>query len=109
MGLFTTATSNYPISQINMKEIDALNYVKLDLLRLDTIEIINNTCAMANIERVTPDNLDITDVKVWNSMRDDTTQIFQWEGSTGNDYIKKLLSDENIKKFQEIDENVDRK
>lgn len=108
MGLFTTATSNYPISQINMKEIDALNYVKLDLLRLDTIEIINNTCAMANIERVTPDNLDITDVKVWNSMRDDTTQIFQWEGSTGNDYIKKLLSDENIKKFQEIDENVDR-
>ena len=108
MGLFTTSTSNYPISQINMKEIDALNYVKLDLLRLDTIEIINNTCEMANIKRVTPDNLDITDVKVWNSMRDDTTQIFQWEGSTGNDYIKKLLSDENIKKFQEIDENVDR-
>lgn len=108
MGLFTTPTSNYPISQINMKEIDALNYVKLDLLRLDTIEIINNTCEMAHIERVTPDNLDITDVKVWNSMRDDTTQIFQWEGSTGNDYIKKLLSDENIKKFQEIDENVDR-
>lgn len=108
MGLFTTVTTNYPISQINMKEIDALNYVKLDLLRLDTIEIINKTCKRANIERVTPDNLDITDVNVWNSMRDDTTQIFQWEGDTGNDYIKKLLSDENIKKFQEIDENVDR-
>ena len=108
MGLFTTPTSNYPISQINMKEIDALNYVKLDLLRLDTIEIINNTCEMAHIERVTPDNLDITDVKVWNDMRDDTTQIFQWEGSTGNDYIKKLLSDENIKKYQKIDKNVDR-
>ena len=108
MGLFTTATSDYPISQINMKEIDALNYVKLDLLRLDTIEIINNACKMANIERVTPDNLDITDTAVWNSMRDDTTQIFQWEGSTGNDYIKKLLSDENIKKFQEVDKNVDR-
>ena len=41
-------------------------------------------------------------------MRDDTTGIFQWEGSTGNGYIKRLLSDENIKKFQEVNENVDR-
>lgn len=108
IGTFTTSTSEYPISQIYMKEIDGLNYVKLDLLRLDTIEIINETCKLAGIERVTPDNLDITDVDVWNSMRDDTTQIFQWEGDTGNNYIKKLLSDENIKKFQEIDANVDR-
>lgn len=108
IGTFTTSTSEYPISQIYMKEIDGLNYVKLDLLRLDTIELINNTCKLANIERVTPDNLDIDDINVWNSMRDDTTQIFQWEGKTGNDYIKKLLSDENIKKFKEVDEHVDR-
>ena len=108
IGTFTTSTSIYPISQIYMKEIDSLNYVKLDLLRLDTIEIINETCKLAGIERLTPDNMDITDVNVWNSMRDDTTQIFQWEGKTGDDYIKKLLSDENIKKFQEVDNNVDR-
>lgn len=108
IGTFTTSTSIYPISQIYMKEIDGLNYVKLDLLRLDTIEIINETCKLAGIERLTPDNMDITDVNVWNSMRDDTTQIFQWEGKTGDDYIKKLLSDENIKKFKEVDDNVDR-
>lgn len=108
IGTFTTSTSEYPISQIYMKEIDGLNYVKLDLLRLDTIELINDTCKLANIKRVTPDNLDIDDINVWNSMRDDTTQIFQWEGKTGNDYIKKLLSDDNIKKFQEVDEHVDR-
>lgn len=107
-GTFTTSTSNYPISQINMKEIDSLNYVKLDLLRLDTIELINDTCKLAGIERLTPDNVDITDVVVWNSIRDDTTQIFQWEGNTGDNYIKKLLSDENIKRFQEVNENVDR-
>lgn len=107
-GTFTTSTSNYPISQINMKEIDGLNYVKLDLLRLDTIELINDTCKLAGIERLTPDNVDITDVNVWNSIRDDTTQIFQWEGNTGDSYIKKLLSDENIKRFQEVNENVDR-
>lgn len=108
LGLCTTSTSSYPISQIYMKEIDSLNYVKLDLLKLDTIELINDTCKLAGIERLTPDNVDINDVKVWNSMRDDTTGIFQWEGSTGNGYIKRLLSDENIKKFQSVNENVDR-
>lgn len=107
-GTFRTSTSKYPISQINMKEIDSLNYVKLDLLNLDTIELINETCKLAGIERLTPDNVDINDVNVWNSIRDDTTQIFQWEGTTGDRYIKKLLSDENIEKFKEVDENVDR-
>lgn len=107
-GTFRTGTSKYPISQINMKEIDSLNYVKLDLLNLDTIELINETCDLAGIERLTPDNIDINDVNVWNSMRDDTTQIFQWEGQTGDRYIKKLLSDDNIKRFQELDEHVDR-
>lgn len=107
-GTFRTSTSKYPISQINMKEIDSLNYVKLDLLNLDTIELINETCKLAGIERLTPDNVDINDINVWNSIRDDTTQIFQWEGTTGDRYIKKLLSDENIEKFKEVDENVDR-
>lgn len=108
ISTFTTSTSDYPISQINMKEIDSLNYVKLDLLKLDTIELINETCKLAGIERLTPDNVDITDVNVWNSIRDDTTQIFQWEGNTGDNYIKKLLSDNNIKSFQKVNKNVDR-
>ena len=108
LGTFTTSTSNYPISQINMKEVDSLNYVKLDLLKLDTIELINETCKLAGIERLTPDNIDITDVKVWNAIRDDTTQIFQWEGKTGDNYIKKLLSDENIENFQKVNKDIDR-
>lgn len=108
IGVFTTSTSKYPISQINMKEIDGLNYVKLDLLKLDTIELINETCKLVGIERLTPDNVDINDLKVWAAIRDDTTQIFQWEGQTGESYIKKLLSDENIKKFQAVDPNIDR-
>ena len=107
VGLFTTSTDDVPISQINMKEIDLQNYVKLDLLKLDTIELINETCKLANIERLTPDNIDITDEKVWDSIRDDTTSIFQWEGATGDRYIKHLLSDSNIKKFKELNSNID--
>lgn len=108
IGLCTTSTSNYPISQLYMKEVDSLNYVKLDLLKLDTIELISKTCELAGIDKITPDNIDVNDIKVWNAIRDDTTQIFQWEGSTGDRYIKKLLSDDNIKKLQAVNENIDR-
>ena len=108
IGLCTTSTSKYPISQLYMKEVDSLNYVKLDLLKLDTIELIDKTCKLAGIDRITPDNVDVNDIKVWNAIRDDTTQIFQWEGNTGDQYIKKLLSDENIKKFQSVNKDIDR-
>lgn len=107
MGLFTTSTDDVPISQINMKEVDLQNYVKLDLLKLDTIELINETCKLAGIERLTPDNVDINDKAVWDSIRDDTTAIFQWEGATGDRYIKQLLSESNIQKFKKLNPNVD--
>lgn len=108
MGLCTTSTDPLPVSQIYMKEIDGLNYVKLDLLKLDTIQLIFETCQAANIDMLTPDNMDINDIDVWNSIRDNTVGIFQWEGATGDKYIKKLLADKNIKKFKEVNENVDR-
>ena len=107
MGLFTTSTDDVPISQINMKEVDLQNYVKLDLLKLDTIELINETCKLAGIERLTPDNVDINDKAVWDSIRDDTTAIFQWEGTTGDRYIKQLLSESNIHKFKALNPNID--
>lgn len=107
MGLFTTSTDDFPISQINMKEVDLQNYVKLDLLKLDTIELINETCKLAGIERLTPDNVDINDKAVWDSIRDDTTAIFQWEGATGDRYIKQLLSESNIQKFKKLNPDVD--
>lgn len=108
VGLFTTSTSDYPISQLNMKEVDSTNYVKLDLLKLDTIELINETCKLAGIERLTPDNININDDRVWDAIRDNTVGIFQWEGGTGDQYIKKLFSDENIKKYKAVNPNLDK-
>lgn len=108
LGLFTSSTDPFPISQLYMKEVDSLNYVKLDLLKLDTIQLISDTCKLAGIPMVLPDNLDIYDDKVWNSIRDDTTGIFQWESNTGQDYISKLLSDETINKFKEAGLNIDK-
>lgn len=107
IGLFTTSTDTVPISQINMKEVDLQNYVKLDLLKLITIQIINETCKMIGIDRLTPDNIDVNDVAVWQSIRDDTTAIFQWESSSAQRYIKQLLSDNTIAKLRKTQPDID--
>ena len=78
MGLLSLATCENPVTMLNMKEIDSLNYVKLDVLGLDNIQAINETCKLAGIERLTPQNVDDNDEKVWLSIREDTMGIFQW-------------------------------
>jgi len=96
IGLCTLPTSEYPVSQINMKEIDGLNFVKLDILSLDNIEIINKTCEYANIERLTPDNTDQNDKNVWNSILESSLGVFQWEGSYAHDIYRKLFNSETM-------------
>lgn len=100
MGLMSLSTCDYPVTMLNMKEIDSQNYVKLDLLALDNITLINKTCELLSIKRLNPNNVP-DDEKVWKSIRDNTLGIFQWEG-TGENYIKDLFSDEtiaNVKKY----------
>ena len=96
VGLCTTGSSDYPISMINMKELDDLMYVKLDILGLDNVGVINDTCKMAGIDILTPDNVDLEDEAVWKSIRDDTTLIFQWESNSAQVFLKKFMSDQTI-------------
>ena len=100
IGLCTTSTSSYPISMLNMKELDDLMYVKLDILGLDNIGVINETCKMLGIERLNPDNTDLNDMAVWKSIRDDTTMIFQWESEFAQAYLKKFMSDKTLEIVQ---------
>lgn len=67
---------------------------------MDNIGVINKACQLAGIERLTPDNVDLNDEKVWKSIRDDTTLIFQWESSSAQAYLKNFMSDETIKKVK---------
>lgn len=96
VGLCSTSASEYPVSMINMKELDELMYVKLDILGLDNIGVINDTCKLLGIERLTPDNTDLNDMDVWKSIRDDTTLIFQWESNSAQAYLKKFMSDKTL-------------
>lgn len=104
-GTFTTSTNDYPISQINMKEVDGLNFVKLDILGLDNVGIINKSCELAGIDRLTPNNLEADDVAVWESIRDDTLGIFQWESDSASHYLKQLFSDSTIAKIRKQNPN----
>ena len=104
-GTFTSKSSKYPISQINMKEIDSLKFVKLDILGLDNVGIINKTCELAGIERLTPNNTDANDIEVWKSIREDTLGIFQWESDSASAYLKQLLSDETIERIKQNNPN----
>ena len=101
IGLCSTSASEYPVSMINMKELDELMYVKLDILGLDNIGVINDTCKALGIERLTPDNTDLDDMDVWRSIRDDTTLIFQWESNSAQAYLKKFMSEATIAKAQD--------
>jgi DNA polymerase-3 subunit alpha len=100
IGTCTLSTSDYPVSMLNMKELDDLMYVKLDLLGLDNIGIINDTCKMIGLDRFNPDNINLNDEEVWKSIRDDTTLIFQWESESSAKYLKKFMSDSTIGKVR---------
>lgn len=104
-GLCSTSGNDNMISQINMKEIDGLSFVKLDVLGLDCVGLINETCDLAGIPRITPDNISFDDKKVWDEIREDCTMIFQFESSYAGDYIKQLFSNETIEKIKEKNKN----
>ena len=105
VGMCSISTSDYPVSMINMKELDDLMYVKLDILGLDNIGVINETCKILGIDRLDPDNVDLDDEAVWRSIRDDTTLIFQWESNSAQAYLKKFMSEKTIAKAKEVNKD----
>ena len=105
-GTFTTKTNDYPISVLNMKEIDSLNFVKLDVLSLDNVGLIYKTCDLAGIPYATPDNIPPDDENVWKSIREDTTMIFQWESPSATAYLQRLFSDSTIEKIRAKNPNA---
>ena len=95
-----------PVSQIDMHEIDSLNYVKLDLLGLNAIGLIDGACKLANIDFLTPDMIDFSDQNVIDSISEDTTLIFQFESGFASDALKQTLSKDTIKNMKINNENI---
>ena len=104
-GTFYSSANENPISQINMKEVDMLNYVKLDVLGLDCVGLINQTCDFAGIPRLTPDNMNFEDMEVWKDIAEDCTMIFQFESEFAGSYLQDILKEETIKRIKEVNPN----
>jgi DNA polymerase III subunit alpha len=96
------------LTQINMKEIDAQNFVKLDVLGLDTVQLLSETVNLAGLEweDILPENLDLDDEKVWKSIIDSNVGIFQFEGDFAWSIYKELFSDSTIEKIRKVSPNT---
>ena len=105
LGTFYSSSDINPISQVNMKEVDLLNYVKLDILGLDCVGLIYKTCDFAGIPMLTPDNINFDDMNVWDDIAKDTTLIFQFESDFAGNYLQDILKPETIARIKEKNPN----
>lgn len=101
IGVCTLSTTEYPVSMLDMKELEAQKYVKLDILGLDAVGTINETCKLVGINRLTPDNVDLDDINVWRDIVEDSTTIFQWESDSAKAFLKQFMSDETLNKVKD--------
>lgn len=112
MGLITVidAKTKLPVTltQLNMKEIDAQNFVKLDVLGLDTVELIDETVKLAGLkfEDILPENLNSEDTKVWESILENNIGIFQWESDYAHQSYKDLFDPLTIHKIKQKNPNM---
>ena len=74
---------------INMEEIHEINLVKYDILGLQNVQIIRDTCRLANIPYPKSNEIDWDDENVWNDMINSSVGLFQFE----SDYAFKCLKD----------------
>lgn len=105
-GTVSITSDPRPVSQIDMHEIDSLNFVKLDLLGLNAVGLIYKTCQLAGIPYPDSNNIDFNDENVIRSIAEDTTMVFQFESGYSGESLKKTLSDETVARVREKNPNV---
>jgi len=105
-GTLTIDSDPRPVSQIDMHEIDSLNYVKMDLLGLNAVGLINKTCELVGIPNLTPDMVDFSDENVIRSIGEDTTMIFQFESGFASESLRKTFSEKTVAKIKEKNEHI---
>ena len=105
-GTLTIDTDPRPVSQIDMHEIDSLNYVKMDLLGLNAVGLINKACELAGIPNLTPDMVDFSDENVIRSIANDTTMIFQFESGFASESLQKTFSKSTLEKIKSKNKNI---
>lgn len=78
------------ILSVNMEEVHEVSLVKYDLLGLKNIEIIKDTCELANIPYPKSHEVNWNDENVWNHIADSPVGIFQFESKFAYESLKKF-------------------
>ena len=89
LGVMRT-TNNEIISSCDMQDIDALNYVKIDVLGLKNMAILNDTYKLANIDPLMSYDMDFSDTDVWDDIKRSSIAIFQMESSYAHESLKRI-------------------
>ena len=105
-GTLTIDADPRPVSQIDMHEIDSLNFVKMDLLGLNAVGLINKACDLAGIPNLTPEMVNFSDENIIKSISEDTTMIFQFESGFASESLKKTFSKETIAKIKKKNKDI---
>lgn len=98
IGLITNKDGEI-ISQLSMKELDALGYVKADILGLKNIDVINKTYDDIGIKRPLPHEINYDDDFVWDNLKTSPVSIFQFESPQSHSKLAKAIS--NVKGSRE--------
>lgn len=107
IGTMTLSKWDYPVTQLDMKDIDYMNYVKLDILGLDNIKLIQKTGELAGIEYLTPESdIDFNDENVWKSIADNNVGVFQFESDRAGSILSDIFSESTLNKIKERNPNV---
>ena len=96
----------YLVSVLNMKELDSLNFVKEDVLGLTNISCINKSCKLASIPKLSAKTIDTNDDKVWDSIRDDTSLIFELNSPYGARTVSQMYSEKVWNKIKKSNPSI---
>lgn len=107
MGTMTVSKWDYKVTQLNMKAIDKLNWVKLDILAVDSLELINRTAKFAGLPRPTPDSdfIDYEDPIIWKEAADDNTTLFQFVETRAGKILSDMMSQATLDNIKERNPN----
>ena len=75
---------------INMEEVHETGLVKYDILGLRNVQIIRDTCKLANIKYPKSHEVNWSDMAVWQDMIKSPVGIFQFESSYAFECLKKM-------------------
>ena len=97
---------DYPVSAINMDSVEHLQYVKLDVLGVKTLQTYQGAAKKLGLPLPSVDSeyLDLEDPLIWEEARKDTTTLFQFgDGGRSAKVLQDLLEPSTIAKMKELD------